>query len=150
MKSRYCTSSRIRGSTLLQTERGLRAALQIAADKAVFLHSHVECGGAGFIDRRGAVFLGQGENAEDAAHSDLALLAVDGIAECADVRSGATGAPQQLRSAQWCSLGMVLFFNAIPAALLAHVFAQQQPGLGIEQADEQIIPLHSDHAPDPA
>jgi hypothetical protein len=38
-----------------------------------------------------------------------------------------------LGSAQRCSLGVVLFFDAIPAALLAHVFAQQLAGLGIEQ-----------------
>ena len=45
---------------------------------------------------------------------------------------------------------MVLFFNAIPAALLAHVFAQQLPGLGIEQTYIQLIPLHPDDAADPA
>src|SRR5208282_515274 len=43
-----------------------------------------------------------------------------------------------------------LFFNAIPAALLAHMFAQQLPGLGIEQADIQLIPLHAQQAADPA
>ena len=42
----------------MQTERGLRAAFQIATHEAVFLHSHVERSGAGFIDRRGAVLLG--------------------------------------------------------------------------------------------
>ena len=77
-------------------------------------------------------------------------MAVDGIAERADVRPGAARSPQQLRSAQRRSLGVVLFFNAIPAALLAHVFAQQLPGLGIEQTNIQLIPLHSQHAPDPA
>src|ERR1019366_3760953 len=92
----------------------------------------------------------QGENAEDAGHTDLALLAMNGVAERADVRSGTTGSPQQLGSAQWCSLGVVLFFNAIPAALLAHVFAEQLPGLGIEQANIQLIPLHSKHTTDPA
>jgi len=46
------------GIDLLQTQWGLWAALQIAADKAVFLHSHVQRGCAGFIDRGGAVFLG--------------------------------------------------------------------------------------------
>ena len=135
---------------MLQTQRRLRAALQIAADEAVFLNSHVQRGGAGFIDRCGAVLLGQRENAEDAAHSDLALLAVDGVAESADVRPGAARSPQHLRSAQWCSLGMVLFFDAIPSALLAYVFAQKLPGLGIEQTHVQLIPLHAQHAPDPA
>ena len=53
-------------------------------------------------------------------------------------------------SAQWCPLGVVLFFNVVPAALLAHVFAQQLTGLGVEQTSMQLIPLHSQHAPDPA
>src|SRR6266536_240357 len=75
---------------------------------------------------------------------------VDGIAERTDVRPSTTRSPQQLRSAQWCSLGVVIFFNAIPTALLAHVFAQQLAGLRIEQTNIQLIPLHAQHAPDPA
>ena len=75
---------------------------------------------------------------------------VDGIAERTDVRPSTTGSPQQLRSAQWGSLGVVLFFNAIPTALLAHVFAQQLPGFRIEQTNIQLIPLHAQHPPDPA
>ena len=85
---------------MLQTEWGLRAALQIAADKTVLLHSHVQRGGAGFITRRGAVLLGQRENAQNAAHTYFALCAMDGIAERADVRPGAAGSPQQLGSTQ--------------------------------------------------
>jgi hypothetical protein len=46
-----------RGIDLLQTERGLRATFQIAAHEAVFLHSHVERGGAGFLDGSRSVFL---------------------------------------------------------------------------------------------
>ena len=92
----------------------------------------------------------QGENAENAAHTDFALLAVDGIAERSDVRPSATRSPQQLGSAQRRSFGVILFFNAIPTALLAHMFAQQLPGLGIEQADIQLIPLHAQQAADPA
>jgi hypothetical protein len=108
MRSRYCTSSRNQGIDLLQTEWCLWAALQIAADEAIFLDAHLQRGGAGFIDCRRAVLLGQGEHAEDAADADFSLLAMDGLAERADVRSGATGAPQQLGSAQRCSLGVVL------------------------------------------
>ncbi len=47
----------------------MRTTLQIAANEAVFLHSHFQRGGAGFIDRSRTVLLGQGENAEDAAHA---------------------------------------------------------------------------------
>src|ERR1039458_1242750 len=137
------------GIDLLQTEWGLGAAFQIAADKAIFLDSHFQRSGAGLIDRRGAVLLSQRKNAQDAAHTDLALLAMDGVAERSDVRPGATGPPQQLGSAQRRPLRVILFFDAIPAAPLAHVFAQQLPGFGIEQANIQFIPLHARHAPDP-
>src|SRR5437879_13763400 len=113
MKSRYCTSSRIRGSTCCKLSGACGQQLQIAADKAVFLHSHVQRGGAGFIDRRRAVFLGQGENTQDAAHTDLALCTMDGIAEHTNVLSGAARSPQQLGSAQGRSLGLSLFLNAI-------------------------------------
>jgi hypothetical protein len=41
----------------LQTEWGLRTAFQIAADEAVFLHSHIERSGARFIDCGRAVLL---------------------------------------------------------------------------------------------
>ena len=44
---------------------------------------------------------------------------------------------------------VVLFLDPIPATFLAHVFAQQLTRLGIEKANENTIPLHSDHAPDP-
>jgi hypothetical protein len=113
------------GIHLLQTEWGLRVALQIAADKAVFLHSHLQRSGAGFIDRGCAVLLGQGENAQDAAYADFPLLAMHGLAERTDVSAGAARTPQQLRSAQRGALGVIFGLDAIPAAFLAHVFAQQ-------------------------
>src|SRR5579859_183068 len=46
---------------------------------------------------------------------------------------------------------LVIFrLDAIPAAFLAHVLAQELGGLGIEQANENVVPLHAHHAPDPA
>src|SRR5579864_208081 len=47
-------------------------------------------------------------------------------------------------------LGWSSSFNAIPTALLAHVFAQQLAGFRIEQTNIQLIPLQAQHAPDPA
>src|SRR5271165_3731920 len=79
-----------------------------------------------------------------------AFLTMDGVAERADMQSSSTGPPQQLRGAQGRPLGAVLGLDAIPSSLLAQVFAQQLPGLGIEQADIQVIPLHPDLASDPA
>ena len=75
---------------------------------------------------------------------------MDGFAERADVGAGAARAPQQLRNAQRGSFGVILGLDAIPAALRAHVLAQQLVGFGIEQADEQLVPLHAHRAPDPA
>lgn len=43
-------------------------------------------------DDRGAVLLGEEENAEDAASADFFLLAMNGLAERADVRAGAARA----------------------------------------------------------
>src|SRR5207247_3609533 len=89
---------------------------------------------------RCAVLFSQRENAEDAAHADFSLLAMDGFAERADVCAGATRAPQQLGNAQRCALGVIFRLDAIPAAFLAQMFAQQLAGFGIEQADKQVVP----------
>jgi hypothetical protein len=42
---------------------------------------------------------------------------------------------------------MCFGLDAIPAAFLAHMFTQQLSGFEIEQADEQLVPLHAQHAP---
>ena len=47
-------------------------------------------------------------------------------------------------------LRMVFFLDAIPATFLAHMLAQQQPVLGIEDANVKLIPLHIHFSPDPA
>src|SRR5262250_799145 len=75
---------------------------------------------------------------------------MDGLAERADVCTGASCAPQQLRNAQRRALGVIFGLDAIPAAFLAHMFAQQLAGLRIEQADKQLVPLHAHEASDPA
>jgi hypothetical protein len=63
--------------------------------------------------------------------------------------AGTAGAPEQLGNAQRGALGVVLRLDAIPAAFLAHMFAQQLAGFGFEQADKHVVPLHAHHAPDP-
>ena len=47
-------------------------------------------------------------------------------------------------------LGTILVLDAMPAALLAQVLAQQLAGERIEQADVRGVPLHSHTAADPA
>jgi len=66
--------------------------LEIAANEAVFVHAQFEGGGAGIVDGRGAVLLGQGQSALDAANGGLSLLAMHGMTERADMASGAPGA----------------------------------------------------------
>jgi hypothetical protein len=102
------------GIDLLQTEWGLGAAFQIATNEAIFLDTHFERGGAGFIGCGRAVLLRQRQDAEDATHADFSLLAMDGIAERADVGAGAARSPQQLRSAQRSALGVIFGLDAIP------------------------------------
>jgi hypothetical protein len=112
---------------LLQAEWGLGATFQIAAHEAIFLDAHLQRSSAGFLER---------ENPEDAAHANFSLLTMDGFAERADVGADAARTPQQLRSAERSALGVLLRLDAIPAAFLTHVFAQQLAGLGIERANE--------------
>jgi hypothetical protein len=64
----------------------------------------------------------------DTAHTYFSLLAMDGLAERTDVRAGATGSTQQLRSAQRGALGVIFGLDAIPAAFLAYMFAGQFAG----------------------
>jgi hypothetical protein len=45
---------------------------------------------------------------------------------------------------------MILFSDAIPAALLAYMLAEQLSGCGIEDANEKFIPLHVHRTSDPA
>ncbi len=45
---------------------------------------------------------------------------------------------------------MVLFLDAVPATFLAHMFPQQQTVVGIEDANVEFVPLHSDQASNPA
>jgi hypothetical protein len=128
------------GIDLLQNQWGLGAAFQIASDKAVFLYAHLKRSCTGSIDSSGTELLGQGKDAQDAAHTHLSLLAMDGVAERTAVGSGPTGPPQLLGSAKWCPLCPVFFLDPIPAAFLSHMFAQQLTSFRVEKADVQRAP----------
>ena len=71
-------------------------------------------------------------------------------AERADLRSGFVGAAQQLQRAQRRFLGAVFVFDAMAAARLAQVLAQQLAGVRVQQAHLPGIPLHLDAPADPA
>ena len=80
----------------------------------------------------------------------FALCLMHAAAEGADLRSGFIGAAQQLLRAEGRFAGSVFVFDAVTAARLAQVFAQQLAGLRIEQADLPGIPLHLHSSADPS
>ena len=122
------------------------APLEIAAEEAIGRCAGLESSGAGVIGDGDAVFLRQGEDAEQPPDAQLSILAVDMFAYRADMRSGGAGPAQnhlcRLRRAR----GLVLFADAVPAALLAQVLAQKLAGLWVEQPHAARVPLHR-HSP---
>ena len=68
----------------------------------------------------------------------------------ADLRSGFIGAIQQLLRAERRFAGSVFVFDAMTAACLTQVFAQQLASLWIEQADLPGVPLHLHSSADPS
>jgi hypothetical protein len=72
---------------LPQTERSLRAALQIAAYEAVLGNAQLQRRRTGIIASRAAILLDQLEDALDATDSEFTLASMYGIADSADVAS---------------------------------------------------------------
>src|SRR5215217_8227729 len=72
------------------------------------------------------------------------------LTQLANIGAGVTGAVQQLHRGRWRTRRTILFLDAMAAAFLAQVFAQQLPGLRMQQADIESIPLHRHTPPDPA
>ena len=62
-------------------------------------------------------------------------MAMDLVAERADVRTGAVGSRQQLNGGQRRLLGIVTGLDTMPATLLADVLAQKLMPFWIENAD---------------
>ena len=58
------------------------------------MHAHFEGSRASIFDRGGAELLGQREDAQDAADAGFSELAINKVAECADVSAGSAGSPQ--------------------------------------------------------
>src|SRR5579885_1095649 len=119
---------------LLEGERGLRAPLQVAAHEAIFVNLQFQGRRASFFDGGQAELLRQGKHAQNTAHSQFALFTMDGLAESADVSSGACRSRQQLQRAEQRPLGVILRFDSIPAAFLADMLAQELAVVGIEEA----------------
>src|SRR5450759_614179 len=93
---------------------------------------------------------GEAEQALNAADGDDILFAVHVLAERADARARLLAAGQQLLGGARRVRGTVFVRNAMMAALLVEVLAQQLAGAGIEHSHDALIPLHLDVAADPA
>jgi len=133
---------------LMQGEGRLRTPLQIAAHEAVFVDTQFERRRAGFLDGRKAKLFGQSKHTQHAAHAQFSLFAMNRLAERAGVTAGALSSRQQLPGRERGSLRIILIVDAVAAALLAAVLAQELAGAGIEQADVEVIPLDVDQAAD--
>src|ERR1700686_1752781 len=72
----------------------LRGTFEIAANKAEFMHSHLQSNRARIFNCGGAELLGQGEDAGGAANSRFCELVINKVAECADVSTGSSRSPQ--------------------------------------------------------
>jgi hypothetical protein len=72
----------------------LGTTFQIATNETVLMHSHFESGRASILDRGRTELLCQREHTQDAADPGFSELAINKVAECADVSAGAAGSPQ--------------------------------------------------------
>ena len=67
---------------------------------------------------------------------------MDGCAKCADMLAGCGGAREQMHHSRRRSRRTVFIFDAMAAALLPEVLAEQLAGLRIQNANEESVPLH--------
>ena len=80
---------------LAEREGRRRVPLEVAPDEAVVSDLQLQRGGAGALDRRGAMLFDQPEDTQDTADPELAVAAMDRGAELADVGAGARGLREQ-------------------------------------------------------
>src|SRR6266849_4897249 len=70
---------------LAQVQRQLRTAFQVAAHEVIFRRAGFQGHGAGVLRGRDAVLLGHREHAQNAAHRDFSVMAMQALAKSADV-----------------------------------------------------------------
>jgi hypothetical protein len=68
---------------LAEMQRQLRTVFQVAAHEMVFRRACFQGHGAGVLRGRYAILLGHREHAQDAAHRDFPVIAMQALAECA-------------------------------------------------------------------
>src|SRR5439155_19890790 len=76
-------------------------------------------------------------------------MAVNRLTECADMRSCAGSARQQLHGRERRFLGIVFGADAMPAALLPDMFAKKLVGLRVQNTDVKGMLLELDDLSDP-
>src|SRR5436309_5464838 len=77
-------------------------------------------------------------------------MLMDVLAHRTEVRTGGLRPGEERDRARWRACGTVVMVQPVPAPRRPQMLAQQQPGLGCEQADVEIVPLHVDPLADPA
>ncbi len=142
MRSRYSVSWRISGSTWRRAQRQLRVAFQIAAHEVVFAGAGFQRGGAGSSVDATPYFLARTSTPRMRRTATSPMLAMHGLAQRADVRSGFSARRSSCCVPSGVRRGTIFVLDAMAAALLAQVLAQQLAGEGIEQAHVRGIPLH--------
>ena len=70
---------------LAQLQRQLRAMFQVAAYEVIFTRACFQGHGASVLRGRDAILFGHREHAQDAAHRDFPVIAMQALAESADV-----------------------------------------------------------------
>src|SRR5439155_15499523 len=102
---------------LLERERQRRLVLDVAVDEAVVRKVERERRRARVVDAGDPVALAQREHAEDAAHTDLPVLAMDRLAHGSDALSRASRPGQELERRRRRPLRAVLVVHATMTSL---------------------------------
>ena len=74
-------------------QRELWGTFEIATNEAVLMHSHFESRRASILDRGCTELFCQREHTQDATDPGFTELAINKVAECADVSTGSAGSP---------------------------------------------------------
>ena len=135
---------------LAQSQRRGRLALQITPDETIIVYLDVDRRRASIVHCGRAVFLRQRQHTLNAAHCGLPLLRIHRFAENPDAVTDVLRSPEQLLCRQRCLLLAILGKDAMGAAWLPCVFAQQLSCAGMQQPNVPPIPLYLDSPSNPA
>jgi hypothetical protein len=128
------------GIDLPQAELG--RALEITTHELILAYSHFQGYRAGIFGSRSAVLFGQREHSLNAPYTELPLLVINMVAEGTDLSARVLGSPEQLGHFEGTPRGNILLLDAIATTFLPHMLAQELPAFGIEEANEELVPLH--------